>query len=103
MKRPQASNLQEYHIYSIKVALTFDHNHSTESAQALGFRPVLDETKEKYISLFKMGHSASSAHFYYEMLLLNYQSGDVQRKIADQALIPLNKMCVDLTHGDKVN
>ena len=85
MKRPQASNLQEYHTL---VKLTFDHNHSTESAQALGFRPVLDKTKEKYISLFKMGHSASSARFYYETLLLTNQSGDTQRKIADRALNP---------------
>lgn len=84
-KRPQASNLQEYHTL---VKLNFDHNHATVSAEALGFRPVLDETKQKYIDLFKMGHSVSSAHFYYETLLLTNQSGDIQKSIADRALNP---------------
>ena len=65
-----------------------DLNHLIESAHGLSFRPILDETKEKYLFLFRMGHSASSAHFYYEILLLTNQSEDVQQNLADRACYP---------------
>ena len=41
--------------------LSFTHNHPITSAHTLSFRDVLEETKGTFISLFEMGHSASSA------------------------------------------
>jgi len=65
------------------IKLTFDHSHPLESAHALSFRPVAPETREKYFSLFNMGHSAASAHYYYEILLLENESDEVQQRLAD--------------------
>ena len=62
------------------INLTFDRNHPLESEHVLSFRPVAPETKEKYFSLFNMGHSAASAQYYY---LLENEPDDAQQKLAD--------------------
>ena len=46
---------------------------------------MADETKKEYIRLFSLGHSASSAHHYYEEVVLAEKG---QNAIADSALNP---------------
>ena len=84
-KYPAASKLAQHQAV---IKLTFDHNHPLESAHVLSFRPVAPETKEKYFSLFNMGHSAASARYYYETLLLENEPDDAQQRLAYQAVNP---------------
>jgi len=63
----------------------FTHNHFLHSAHTLGFRPVSAETKEKYAKLFLAGHSAASAHHYYENILMDEVD---QTKLADRSTNP---------------
>ena len=51
------------------MTLKHTHNHLVDVADALRFRPVSENTKEKYYDLFRQGHSPSSAHLEYETQL----------------------------------
>ena len=42
-----------------ELMITWDHNHLTQSAHALSFRPI--STEQKFYSYFDLGHSPSSA------------------------------------------
>lgn len=44
-----------------EIKLIPDHNHSTDNADALRFRPVSEETKDKLLMLFECGHSPATA------------------------------------------
>ena len=68
--------------------LNFNHNHPLHSAHVLSFRPVSVETKEKYVKLFSAGHSAASAHHYYENTLMDEFSDELQAMLADRAVNP---------------
>ena len=97
VKIPSKTQLKKYPQVSERaqhpavIKLIFDHNHPLESAHALSFRPIAPETKEKYFSLFRMGHSAASARFYYETLLLQNESDDDQQRLADRAVNPTSQ------------
>ena len=52
--------------FCVHVTLKHTHNHMVDIADALRFRPVSHNTKEKYYDLFRQGHSPSSAHLEYE-------------------------------------
>lgn len=63
-----------------KIQLLFEHDHPLTSAHALSFRPVSDETKQKYYKLFQSGHSAVSARHYYETTLMDAcEEGELHR------------------------
>ena len=49
----------------------FHHNHPIDSAHVFGFRPVSEETRRKYVCLFSLGHSASSAHHHFEEYIVH--------------------------------
>ena len=68
--------------------LNFTHNHPLHSAHVLSFWPVSAETKEKYAKLFSAGHSAASAHHYYENTLMDGFSDELQTTLADRAANP---------------
>lgn len=52
--------------HPLEINIRFTHNHIINSAEALSFRHVKDEVREKYLELFKDGHSAASALYTYE-------------------------------------
>ena len=45
----------------MSVSLTFTHNHPVGAADALKYRKVSEETREKFLDLFKAGHDPASA------------------------------------------
>ncbi|GES83311.1 hypothetical protein GLOIN_2v1883854 [Rhizophagus clarus] len=49
------------HTHPLEINIKFTHNHVINSAESLSFRRIKDEVKEKFIELFKDGHSPSSA------------------------------------------
>ena len=84
-KPPRGKASNRHHTHQTIVKMTFHHNHPIDSAHVLGFRPVSENTKEEYIHLFSLGHSASSAHHHYEEEVM--QKPD-QCIIADSAVNP---------------
>ena len=58
--------------HPLEVNIRFTHNHVVISAESLSFRRVNEEVREKFIELFKDGHSPASAMYAYEdQLYLN--------------------------------
>ena len=47
--------------YPMIVVLQFIHNHPIMAADALKHRKVADETRQKFLDLFKSGHSPATA------------------------------------------
>uniref|UniRef100_A0A1X7VXB9 Uncharacterized protein n=1 Tax=Amphimedon queenslandica TaxID=400682 RepID=A0A1X7VXB9_AMPQE len=86
IQKPPKSKVPKHHdTHKGVVKLTFHHNHPIDSAHVLGFRPVSEDTRKKYVRLFSLGHSASSAHHHYEEDTLH--SGG-QFSIADRSVNP---------------
>ena len=60
------------------VTLSFTHNHPIRVADALKYRKVSEETKQKFVDLFKAGHSPVSAleshRYVYQPACTIYQS-----------------------------
>lgn len=52
--------------HPFEVELKFTHNHVINSAESLSFRHVEKEVRQEFISLFRDGHSPSSALYFYE-------------------------------------
>ena len=52
--------------YPLEVKLSYQHNHSINSADAMRYRPVSEECKEAFINLFKEDHTPSSALAHYK-------------------------------------
>ncbi len=46
--------------------IEYVHNHIPHSAESLSFRPVSKITRDKYVELFKNGHSPATALYTYE-------------------------------------
>jgi len=59
--RLERRNLEYSH--PLEINIEFIHNHVINSAESLSFRHVKDEVRERFIELFKDGHSPSSALF----------------------------------------
>ena len=83
IKRPQSSRLRNtgctatIHLrlenwrieslsHPLEINIIFTHNHVINSAEALSFRRVKEEVREKYLELFNNGHSPASALYAYE-------------------------------------
>ena len=71
--------------FPLEVTIAFTHNHSIESANAVKYHDVRNETKEKFIELFKADHSASSAYQEYKNYLMKIQ-GEKYVTISDARL-----------------
>lgn len=52
--------------HPLEINLKFTHNHVVNSAESLSFRHVDGAVREKYLELFKDGHSPASAMYVYE-------------------------------------
>lgn len=52
--------------HPLEINIKFTHNHIINSAEALSFQRVKEEVREKYLELFRNGHSPASALFAYE-------------------------------------
>ena len=74
--------------FPLEVTIAFSHNHSIESANAVKYHDVRDETKEKFIELFKEDHSASSAYQAYKNYLMKMHVEKYVTISADRAIMP---------------
>ena len=87
-KDQRASEKKPYLVtHPTVLRVIFNHNHPIDSAHALSFRPISLETRNSFLELFRKGHTAASAHHWYETKL--YLDGDEdQALLADRATNP---------------
>ena len=72
-----------------EVEITYNHNHPINSANALSFRDVSENTKAKFYKYFEYGHSAASVRHQHSLHL--QLSGDavlVENLLADRSTNP---------------
>ena len=79
-------------IYShpLEVELKFTHSHIINSAESLSFRRVDEEVRQEFVSLFRDGHSPSSALYVYEdnLHLNTTNEQELLEVLADRAKNP---------------
>ena len=75
-------------LFSTNITLEYTHNHSIECASAFKYHKISSSTKEKYESLFKAGHSASSAHRAYKEELQQAHPQNYVKMFADRSILP---------------
>ena len=76
--------------HPLEVNITYTHNHVINSAESLSFWNVNEEVREELLSLFKDGHSSSSALYVYQDKL-HLKANDEQELIelfADRSVNP---------------
>lgn len=78
----------ECSLFPLEVIFHYNHNHSIESANAVKYHNVIDETKDKFTKLFEEGHSASSAYNEYKNYLMKTHGSDYVTVSADRAIMP---------------
>ena len=71
-----------------EVILSWDHNHSLNCAKALSFRPISQDTVEKFHLYFDQGHSPSSALHLHQLNLAIKHDEDLEYAKADRSLNP---------------
>ena len=89
-KRPTVVQKLPLSDHLCEVDLTYDHDHPIDSAHALSFRDVSEETREAFYEYFKSGHSAASARHKHE-LCLQFSSSNtslVETLLADRSTNP---------------
>ena len=75
--------------YPLELTLDFTHNHSINSANALRFRPVSEETKKRFIELFEEEHSPSSAFAQYKKNVLHGKNSlEIITLMTDRSIVP---------------
>lgn len=74
--------------FHLLVDLEFRHDHPIECADALRHRPSFPFVKEEFISLFKCGHSPSSALYTYKVDLLKRHGANYYKVAGDGAYLP---------------
>jgi hypothetical protein len=76
--------------HPLKVNIKFTHNHVINSAESLSFRRIKGEIKERFLELFRDGHSLASAIYSYEDELHISAENDQKllEMLADQAINP---------------
>ena len=75
-----------------ELLINWEHNHSIQSAHALSFRPLSEETMSMFEEYFKQGHSPSSAiHLHGLNLAIKYEGreNELQMIAADRSRTPL--------------
>jgi len=70
------------------IAINSYHNHRIKSAAALSFRPPNQEIKDKFIELFKSGHSATQALEAHKRNLMDEYEDNYYLVCADRAICP---------------
>ncbi len=76
--------------HPLEVNISYTHNHIINSAESLSFRNVNEKVREELLSLFKDGHSPSSALYVYQDNL-HLKANDEQELIeflADRSVNP---------------
>lgn len=58
--------------FNFELDINYQHNHAILAASALKFHPVSENTKNKFLSYFQDGHSASSAYHKHKVFLQAY-------------------------------
>lgn len=76
--------------HPLEINIKFTHSHVINSAESLSFRRVKDEVREKFVELFKDGHSPSSTLFSYEdeLYLSATSNQELLEKLSDRANNP---------------
>ena len=74
--------------FPLEIVLKYNHNHCIESASALRFHNVSEETKKKFIELFKNDHSAASAYQDYKNHLIREHGNHFVKISAYSAIMP---------------
>ena len=77
-----------------EIHLLWQHNHSIHSAHALTFKPISEDTKEKFYDYFDQGYSPSTARHHHTLILSIQYEGDekgLERAHADRSVNPLPK------------
>src|SRR6266542_1762890 len=76
--------------HSLEINIRFTHNHIVNSAEALSFQHVKEDVCEKYLKLFKDGHSPASALFAYEdeLHLSATNEQELVKLLADRSINP---------------
>ena len=70
------------------MSIEFIHIHSIESANAVNFHIVSDDTKKNFFELFEAGHAPSSAYHEYKNLLRAKYGEQYVTISADRAIMP---------------
>jgi hypothetical protein len=86
--RLERRNLPNSHPFEVN--LNFTHSHVIHSAEALSFRRVKREVHDRFIDLFKDGHSPASALYFYgdELHLSATNNQELLELLADRASNP---------------
>lgn len=76
--------------HPLEINIKFTHNHVVNSAESLSFRRVDNAVRDKYLELFKDGHSPSSAMHVYEdeLHLSTTDDHELLELLADRARNP---------------
>ena len=75
--------------HPFEINIKFTHNHIINSVEALSFRYIKKKVCEKYLELFKDGHSPASALFAYEdKLHLSTNAQELVELLADKSSNP---------------
>jgi len=74
--------------YPCTVTVNSIHNHCIKSATALSFRDPEPAVKDKFVQLFKAGHSATQAVEAHKRDLMDEHQDDYSTVCADRALCP---------------
>ncbi|XP_055947982.1 uncharacterized protein LOC129981246 [Argiope bruennichi] len=83
-------------VHPCEIQIRFVHNHPTNSADSLRFRPVSKEAEERLLSLYQIGHSPASA---LEMLKIDLQikyGSSYSQIISDRYHCPDKSFCYRL-------
>ena len=83
-------------LFPLELSISFLHNHSIESANAVKYHDVSDETKNKFIELFEAAHSASSAYQEYKNDLMKKHGEQYVTVSANRAIMPDYKWVFDM-------
>ena len=76
------------YIFPLEITINYNHNHCIESANAVKYHDVNEETKMKFTELFENDHSASSAYQEYKNHLLKKHGENFVTVSADRAIMP---------------
>lgn len=76
--------------HPLEINIKFTHNHVVNSAESLSFRRVNGEVRDKFLKLFKDGHSPASAMYVYEdeLYLSTVDEQELLVLLADRAKNP---------------
>ena len=102
-----SSTKQNKQKYPLEFKLSYIHNHSINSADALKYRPVSEECKMKFNELFRNDQSLSSAFAQYKRELLSGKNDiEMMTIMADRSLVPdyfwvfyFHKKYIESTYG----